>query len=128
MAISGKSRARTGERRTANCYSNSFAVRHALSVTLSSHPRADRAAHAGAAEAAIAVGIFRQILLVIALGEIERWGVADFGGDRPHPFGRERLGVGYFRRFGGGALLRRKRVDAGAVLGADVAALAHALG
>src|SRR3984957_13188031 len=95
---------------------------------LSSHPRADRAADAGAAEAAIAMGILRQILLVIILGEIKRRRLADFGGDRAHPFGRERLGVGGLGRFRGGVLLRRERIDAGAVLGADVAALAHALG
>src|SRR4029077_15370722 len=101
------------DRRAANseCYSNSFAVRHALFAFLSSHPRADRTAHAGAAEAAIAVGILGQILLVIILGEIERRGVANFGGDRPHPLGAERLVVSRFRRLGGGALFRRERID-----------------
>src|SRR4029077_10767499 len=82
----------------------------------------------GAAEAAIAVRIFGQILLVIILGEIKRRRIDDLGGDRPHPFGAERLLVGLLRRFGGRALLRRERIDAGAVLGADVVALAHALG
>src|SRR5258708_3538202 len=43
---------------------------------------ADRAAHAGAAQAAIAHRVLRQILLVIVLGKIERRRIEDFGGDR----------------------------------------------
>src|ERR1700730_5352877 len=101
-----------------------FAIRHSPLAFLSSHPGTDRPTHPGAAEAAIAVGILRQILLVIILGEIERRGIPDFRGDRSHPFGRERLGVGRLGRFRGGVLLRRGRIGAGTVLGADFAALA----
>src|SRR5882757_4180477 len=42
---------------------------------------ADRTAHAGAAEAAIAERILGEILLVVVLGVIERRRVEDFGGD-----------------------------------------------
>src|SRR6185312_14714687 len=41
---------------------------------------------------------------------------------------RQRLGVTRARGFGGGALRRREHVNAGAVLRADIVALAHALG
>src|SRR5579871_3426695 len=110
-----------------------IAVSHSLlaighSLNLCRDPGADRTAHAGAAEAAIAVRILGQILLMVVLGEIERRRLADFGGDRPHALSGERFVVGGFRGFGGGALLRRERVDAGTVLRADVVALAHALG
>src|SRR5580704_294269 len=88
----------------------------------------DRAAHAGAAKSAITVRILRQVLLVIVLGEIERRRIADLGGDRPHPLGFERLGIGGLRGLRRGALLRREYVDAGTVLRADVVALTHALG
>ncbi len=46
---------------------------------------ADRTGDAGAAEPAISAGIFRQILLVIAFGEIERPRLRDLGGDRAEP-------------------------------------------
>ena len=46
------------------------------------HADPDRAGHAGAAEAAIAARILGEILLVIVLGEIERSGLGDLGGDR----------------------------------------------
>ena len=41
----------------------------------------DRTGHARAADAAIAVGILRQVLLVIVLGVVERRRVGDLGGD-----------------------------------------------
>src|SRR4051794_30629992 len=89
---------------------------------------ADRARHTGAAEPAIAGRIFRQILLVIVLGEIELRRLDDLGGDLAIAFGRQRLAersLGFLGRL----LLRRGgRVDAGAILGADVVALAHTLG
>jgi len=46
---------------------------------------ADRAAHPGAAKAAIAMRVLGQVLLVVILGEVERRRIADFGGDRPMP-------------------------------------------
>src|SRR6202035_4515997 len=82
---------------------------------LSSHASPDRAAHAGAAKSAITVRVFRQVLLVIILGEIERRRIADLVGDRPHPLGCKRLGIGGLRSLRRGALLRREDVDAGAV-------------
>src|SRR5580692_12750499 len=92
------------------------------------YSRADRAAHAGAAEAAITLRILGEVLLMIVLGKIERRRVDDLGSDRAHALRVERLGIGRLRGFRGGALRRRKYIDAGAVLGADVVALAHALG
>src|SRR5579862_4495740 len=97
-------------------------------ATLRGDARADRATHSSAAEAAIAVRIFCQILLVIVFGEIERRGVENFRSDQSHVLGRKRLAVRSLRGLGGGALLRRKGVDAGAVLRANVVALPHALG
>src|SRR5262249_59588532 len=58
---------------------------------------ADRAAHAGAAEAAITHGVLRQILLVVVLGKIECRRVEDFGGDRIEPPRLELLVVHRFR-------------------------------
>src|SRR5580698_10448616 len=104
-----------------------FATRRSLFALLGGDAGTDLAAHAGATEAAIAVRILRQILLMIILGEIERRRIADFRSDRPHSFGRKRLGIAFARRFGSGALRRRKHVDTGTVLGADVIALPHAL-
>src|SRR5690348_1201885 len=46
------------------------------------HTDADRAAHAGAAEAAIAAGILGEILLMIVLGVVEGLRILDFGCDR----------------------------------------------
>src|SRR5580704_18199293 len=109
-------------------YSTPLAIRYSLFALLSRHARADRAAHAGAAVAAIAMRVLGQIMLMIILGKEERRGVADFRGDRAHVFGLERLCIGGFGRLGGGALRRREHIDAGTVLGADVGALAHALG
>src|ERR1700722_9569905 len=71
----------------------------ATSTTLSGmgrragHAGSDLASHAGAAEAAIAVRILRQILLVVILGEVEGRRVADLGRDRAQAFGRQRLGI-----------------------------------
>src|SRR5262245_54891764 len=45
------------------------------------HAGADGTAHAGAAEAAVAHGVLRQVLLVVVLGKIEWWCVDDLGGD-----------------------------------------------
>src|SRR5271166_3969809 len=89
---------------------------------------ADRAAHAGAAEAAIAERVLGEILLVIVLGVVERRRVTDLRGDGAVALGLELLLVHRKRRLGGAPLLGTGDVDAGAILRPDVVALAHALG
>ena len=69
-------------------------------ISLRAHTDADRARHAGAAEAAIAGGILRQILLVIVLGEIELAGRRDLGGDGAEALRGERLLIERLRRVG----------------------------
>src|SRR5262249_8115233 len=88
---------------------------------------ADRAAHARAAEAAIAHRILRQILLVVVLGEIEWRSIADFGGNRAKALRLELLAVDLFRCFRGPALVRGEGIDTRAILCAHVVALAQAL-
>src|SRR5262249_53890025 len=90
------------------------------------YPSADLAAHAGTAEPAVAKRVLRQILLVIILGVVERRRVEDFRGDRTVAALVERRLESRLRRFGGRALRRARHVDAGAILRADVVALAHA--
>src|ERR1700760_3578885 len=92
------------------------------------HAGADRAGHAGAAEAAIAGRILGQILLMIVLGEVELADGRDLGRDRIEPLRRQRLLIGCLRRLGGFALRITESVDRAAILRADVVALAHALG
>src|SRR5438132_13990699 len=75
------------------------------------------AGDAGAAEAAIAARILGQILLMIALGEVEWRGLGNFGGDLAQPGRIQSSLVGRSRRLGGSMLLRRKRIDCRAVLG-----------
>src|SRR5688572_20467943 len=87
-----------------------------------------RTAHAGAAEAAITIWILCQILLVMILGVVERRSLDDLGRDLAIAGLVEALLEGLARLLRGAALLRRGDVDAGAVLRADVVALAHALG
>src|SRR5436190_6884127 len=89
----------------------------------STHADADRARHAGAAQAAIARRILGEILLMIVLGEIEfaRW--RDLGGDRAETLRRQRLLVHSLRRVGGLALRITEGVDRRAILGADIIAL-----
>src|SRR2546430_8232297 len=89
---------------------------------------ADRTAHACAAEAAIAHGILRQILLVVVLGKIELRRIEDFGGDRTEAPRLELLAIHGLRCLRGSALLGAEGVDAGAILRAHIVALAHALG
>src|SRR6202035_5340737 len=89
---------------------------------------ADRAGHAGAAKPAIAGRILGQILLMIVLGEIEFAGGRNLRGDGTEPLCRQRLLVGGSRCVGGFALRVAESVDRGTILGADVVALAHALG
>src|SRR5438132_6021540 len=84
----------------------------------------DRAGDAGAAEAAIAERVLRQILLVIILGEIEGRRIPDLGGDGAVTGTAELLLKALARGFGGAALFRRVGVDRRAVLRADIIALA----
>src|SRR5712691_9015856 len=88
----------------------------------------DRAAHAGAAEAAIARRVLGQILLVVVLGEIERRRIEDLGGDGVEAPRFQFLLIHRLRRLGGFALGGREGIDAGAVLRAHVVALAQTLG
>ena len=85
----------------------------------------DRAAHAGAAETAVAVGILRQVLLVIILGVIELRRGHDLGGDGAKPGGRQLLLERIARGFGRTLLRVVRIVDAGTILRADVVALAR---
>src|ERR1051326_2383137 len=84
------------------------------------HAGADRARHAGAAETAIAERILGEILLVIVLGEVELRRVEDLGRDRAIALAGQRLAKHRLRVFGGLLLRRRGRVNAGAILWADV--------
>src|ERR1700742_3679137 len=79
-----------------------------------------------AAEAAIAEGILRQVLLVIVLGEIELGRIDDLGGDGAVALLLQ-LGLVHRLRSLGLLLLGRERIDAGAILGGDIVALTHAL-
>jgi hypothetical protein len=69
-----------------------------------------RAAHAGAADAAVAVRHLVQVLLVVVLGVVERRGLADLGRDGAVARGVQRLLVGLARRLEGGLLLGRRPV------------------
>src|SRR5690606_2228152 len=91
---------------------------------------AHRTGDAGAAQAAVAVGILgvRQVLLVVGLGEVEGAGGGDLGGDGAVAGGGQGLLVGLAGGLGRLALGLGVGVDGRAVLGADVVALAHALG
>src|ERR1700752_3607406 len=83
--------------------------------TLRRHAGPDRAAHAGAAEPAVAAWILGKILLVIVLGEVKRARVDDLGRDPPVAVRRERLFIHRLRILGGFALRRRGHINAGAV-------------
>src|SRR4029077_14561742 len=84
---------------------------------------ADRTRHAGAAEATIAGRIFRQILLVIVLGEIELRSVDDLAGDRAVAFLLQLLLIHRLRCLGCLPLRSVEGVDAGAVLVTNLLAL-----
>src|SRR5437764_13910347 len=96
--------------------------------SLRRNPQPDRAAHAGAAQAAIAVGILGEILLVVVLGVVERRRIDDLRRDLIHAVLRQLFLEQGARSFGLVLLLGREGVDAGAILSADVVALAPALG
>src|SRR5260370_27019659 len=86
---------------------------------------ADRTAHAGAAEAAIARRVLGQILLMIVLGEIERRRVEDLGGDGIKAPRFELLFGHRLRLLRGFALRGRNHIVAGPLLRAGVCHLPH---
>src|SRR4051794_38954784 len=87
----------------------------------------DRAGDAGAAQAAVAVGHLREVLLVVVLGVVELAELGDLGRDRAVAGRGQALAEDRLGGFHGRALLGRGRVDGRAVLAARVIALAHAL-
>src|SRR5215207_8198513 len=87
----------------------------------------NRAAHAGPAQTAVSVGDLVEVLLVVALGVVERAGGRDLRGDRVEASTLKRLLVGVAGLLGGPALLVVGVVDRRAVLRAYVVALAHPL-
>src|SRR5689334_10553032 len=76
---------------------------------------ANRAAHAGAAEAAVAVRILRQVLLVIVLGVVELGRGTDLGRNRAVAGFGDRPLIVVARPFGGFFLLLVEIVDPGSV-------------
>src|SRR5205823_9397079 len=74
-----------------------------------------RAGDAGAAQAAVAVRVLRQVLLVVVLGVVERAGRRDLGADRAVARVREDGLVRLARRLGGRTLLLALPVDRRAV-------------
>src|SRR5215468_6597107 len=96
-------------------------------ASLRRYSGADLAGDAGAAQPAIAERVLGEVLLVIVLGEVEGRGIEDLGGDRPVAAAAQGCLVHAFRCLGGLALFGREHVDAGAILGAHVIPLAHAL-
>src|SRR6185503_20184149 len=89
---------------------------------------ADRAGDAGAAQAAVPVGVLGQVLLVVVLGVVERAGGRDLGGDLAVAGGAQALGEELLGGLDGLALGVVGVVGRGAVLAADIVALPHALG
>src|SRR5579863_7707070 len=85
------------------------------------------ALHSRAADAAIAVRILGEVLLVVVLGVVERRRAGDLGGDWLEPARGEGGVVALARALGGLALPWRRREDRGPILGADVVPLPHAL-
>src|SRR5690606_31988142 len=77
---------------------------------------ADGARHAGAAQPAVAVGHLVQVLLVVALGEVEGPGRGDLGGDLAVAGGGQHLLVAIAGRLGGRPLDVVDRVDRRPVL------------
>src|SRR5215207_10422893 len=87
----------------------------------------DRTAHAGPAETAISVRNLVEVLLMVALGIVERAGGRDLRGNRIIAGTPQGLLVGVAGLLGGPALLVVRAVDRRAVLRAFVVALAHPL-
>src|SRR5579885_875460 len=88
---------------------------------------ADGTGDAGAAEAAVAVRILREVLLVVVLGVVERPGLRDLGGDLAVARFRELLLEHRARRLRHLPLRLAAPVDSGAVLRAEIVPLPHAL-
>src|SRR5215210_4149800 len=84
--------------------------------------------HSRVGVAAVAVGILREVLLVDVLGVVVRRRGLDLGGDLAEAAALQLGAVDLRERAGRLLLLGRREVDRRAVLGADVVALAHALG
>src|SRR4051812_20340221 len=89
---------------------------------------ADRTADAGTAEAAVAAGVLREVLLVVLLGVVKLRRRQDFGRDASETGGGQPLLERVARPLGGALLDVTVGVNPRTVLGADVVALAHALG
>src|SRR5690606_18439780 len=89
-----------------------------------------RAAHTGAADAAVAHRVLLQVLLVVGLGGVEGAvvGRQDLGGDGAVAGGGQDALEGAPGGLGGALLLGGVGVDRRPVLGADVVALSEALG
>src|SRR6476620_11520118 len=85
--------------------------------------RGHRAGDAGAAEAAISVGVLRQVLLVIPFGKVEGRSIADLGSNLAQSGRTELTLIGLPRCLGGSLLFRREGVDCRPVLRPDVVAL-----
>ena len=78
--------------------------------------------------AAVAEGVLGEVLLVLVLGVVVLRRRGDLGGDVAEAAAGQLVAVDLGQVAGGLLLLRGRVVDRGAVLGADVVALAHALG
>src|SRR5215469_5810478 len=83
--------------------------------------------HSTAAQPAVAIGILREILLVIILGVKELRRVADFRGDGAVSRGGELRLISVPRGLGSVPLRLVSHVDRGAILRTDVAPLPHPL-
>src|SRR3954467_14520665 len=90
-------------------------------------PDADRAADARATQTAVTIRILRQVLLAMALGEIEIGRGQDLGGDETVTRLRQRLLELLLRMLRRLALLFVEEVDPQSILRADVVPLPHAL-
>src|SRR5438552_414314 len=82
---------------------------------------------AGPAETTVAVGILREILLVILLRVVELGRRKDFGGHRSIARTRQHPGVGGFRGIGRTMLSVAVVINRRAILRADVVSLPHPL-
>src|SRR5207247_7734391 len=88
---------------------------------------ADRAAHAGAAEAAISVRVLREVLLMIVLGVVALGRRLDLGRDRAVSRRGQLLLKRVTRSLGRALLIVVRVVDARPVLRAGIVSLSHAL-
>src|SRR6266581_7633393 len=96
-------------------------------VRTSSCSDADRAAHAGATEAAVPVPILREVLLMVVLGVVELGRRLDLRRDRAVSRRGQLLLERVARSLGRAPLIVVRVVDAGPVLRAGIVPLPHAL-